>query len=50
MAQRWVTCSNPHFAIDTVSFRTYPSQDALYNAYVAAVRALGNRIGNSIPD
>lgn len=43
-----VTCSNPHFAIDTVSFRVYPSQDALYNAYVAAVRALGNRMRNSI--
>lgn len=43
-----VTCSNPHFAIDTVSFRTYPSQDALYTAYVAAVSALGNRMGTSI--
>jgi serine/threonine protein kinase len=42
-----VTCSNPHFAIDTVSFRTYPSQDALYNAYVAAVRALGNQMSTS---
>jgi serine/threonine protein kinase len=43
-----VTCSSPHFAIDTASFRTYPSQDALYNAYVAAVRALGNRISTSV--
>jgi hypothetical protein len=43
-----VTCSHPHFAVDTVSFRTYPSQDALYTAYVAAVRSFGNRMGDSI--
>jgi serine/threonine protein kinase len=43
-----VTCSHPHFAVDTVIFRTYPSQDALYTAYVAAVRAFGNRMGDSI--
>jgi hypothetical protein len=43
-----VTCSSPHFAIDTATFRTYPSQDALYNAYVTAVRALGNRMRTSV--
>ncbi len=44
-----VTCTNPHFAVNTVTFRTYPSQQALYAAYIAAVRALGNRQGgNSI--
>jgi hypothetical protein len=43
-----VTCSNPDFAIDAASFRTYPSQDALYNAYVATVRALGNRMSTSV--
>jgi serine/threonine protein kinase len=44
-----VTCSRPNFAIQTVSFRTYPSQDALYKAYTAAVRSLGIRHGtNSI--
>jgi serine/threonine protein kinase len=44
-----VTCSQPHFAIQTVTFQTYPSQDALYRAYVAAVRSLGIRHGtNSI--
>ena len=44
-----VTCSQPYFAIQTVSFQTYPSQDALYRAYIAAVRSLGIRHGkNSI--
>jgi serine/threonine protein kinase len=41
-------CSHPHFAVDKVTFHTYPSQAALYNAYVAAVRSLGNRMGSSI--
>ena len=43
-----VSCSSPHFAIDTATFRTYPSQDALYDAYVTAVRALGNRMSASV--
>jgi len=43
-----VTCSHPHFAVDTVSFRAFASQDALYTAYVAEVRSLGNRMGDSI--
>jgi hypothetical protein len=43
-----VTCSDPHFAVDTVTFRAYPSQEALYGAYTAAVRALGNRMGASV--
>jgi Protein kinase domain len=43
-----VTCSRPHFAVDTVSFRAFPAQAALYSAYVAAVRSFGNRLGDSI--
>lgn len=43
-----VTCTSPHFAVDTVSFRTFTSQDALYAAYVAAVRSFGDRMGDSI--
>ncbi|MGE5291259.1 MAG: hypothetical protein ACM3ML_29480 [Micromonosporaceae bacterium] len=30
-----------------MSFQTYPSQDALYNAYIAAVRSLGNQSGKN---
>jgi hypothetical protein len=43
-----VTCTEPYFAVQTVTFRTYPSQTALYNAYIAKVRNLGNTMGNSI--
>jgi hypothetical protein len=43
-----VTCTQPNFAVQTVTFRTYPSRTALYNAYVADVRNLGNTSGKSI--
>jgi hypothetical protein len=43
-----VTCTRPYFAIQTVTFRTYPSLTALYKAYVADVRKLGNTKGSSI--
>ncbi len=35
-----VTCSRPSMGISTVSFRTFSSLDALYTAYVAAIRSL----------
>jgi hypothetical protein len=44
----FVTCTQPYFAIQTATFRTYPSLTALYNAYVADVRALGDSKGSSI--
>lgn len=37
-----VTCSNPQTAITSVTFRTYPSLTALYNAYVAKVKSLNS--------
>jgi hypothetical protein len=43
-----VTCTQPYFAVQTVTFRTYPSLHTLYNAYVADVRNLGNTKGSSI--
>jgi len=44
-----VMCMNPQFGVTSVSFQTYPSQDALYDAYITAVRSLGNKLGtNSI--
>jgi serine/threonine protein kinase len=43
-----VTCTRPYFAVQTVTFRTYPSLTALYSAYVADVRNLGDAKGNSI--
>jgi hypothetical protein len=43
-----VTCTQPNFAVQTVTFRTYPSLTALYKAYVADVRKLGNTKGSSI--
>jgi hypothetical protein len=43
-----VTCTQPYFAVQTVTFRTYASLAALYNAYVAEVRKLGNTQGSSI--
>ena len=43
-----VTCTQPNFAVQTVTFRTYPSMTALYAAYVADVRNMGNIKGNSI--
>jgi hypothetical protein len=44
----FVTCTQPNFAVQTVTFRTYPSLTALYKAYVADVRSLGNTQGSSI--
>jgi hypothetical protein len=44
----FVTCTNPYFAIQTATFRTYPSLKALYSAYIADVRSLGNTQGSSI--
>jgi hypothetical protein len=43
-----VTCAHPNFAVTTVTFRTYPSLKALYAAYVADVRNMGDTQGNSI--
>jgi serine/threonine protein kinase len=43
-----VTCTRPNFAVQTVTFRTYPSLKALYAAYVADVRNTGNTKGDSI--
>jgi hypothetical protein len=43
-----VTCTQPYFAVQTVTFRTYPSLTALYRAYIADVRQLGNTKGSSI--
>jgi hypothetical protein len=43
-----VTCTQPNFAVQTVTFRTYPSLKALYAAYVADVRNMGYAQGNSI--
>jgi serine/threonine protein kinase len=43
-----VTCTQPYFAVQTVTFTTYPSLNALYSAYVADVRNLGDAKGNSI--
>ena len=43
-----VTCTQPNFAVQTVTFRTYPSLTALYKAYIADVRKLGNAKGSSI--
>jgi len=44
----FVTCTKPYFAVQTATFRTYPSLTALYHAYVADVRGLGNTEGSSI--
>jgi hypothetical protein len=44
----FVTCTQPYFAVQTATFRTYPSLTALYNAYVADVRSLGDTKGSSI--
>jgi Protein kinase domain len=35
-----VTCMRPAFGATSVTFRTYPSLDALYGAYLAAIRAV----------
>ena len=36
-----VTCSQPAFGADTVSFRTFASLSALYEAYGAEMKSLG---------
>jgi hypothetical protein len=43
-----VTCIQPNFAVQTVTFRTYPSLKTLYAAYVADVRNMGDIKGRSI--
>lgn len=44
-----IMCMKPQFGVTSVSFHTYPSQDGLYDAYITAVRSLGNKLGtNSI--
>jgi hypothetical protein len=40
MSTTLVTCTQPHYAIDAVSFRTFSSLPALYAAYQARVSAL----------
>jgi hypothetical protein len=35
-----VTCSHPYFGADTVTFQTYGSLKALYDAYLAAIKKL----------
>jgi len=37
-----VTCSNPSTGITTATFRTYPSLETLYNAYVTKVKSLNS--------
>ena len=37
-----VTCSNPAAGITSVTFQTYPSLTALYNAYIARVKSFNN--------
>ena len=36
-----VTCSHPAFGATTVTFRTYPSLNSLYAAYVSEMKSLG---------
>jgi hypothetical protein len=43
-----VTCTQPRAGVDVVKFQTFPTLAKLYDAYVAAVRTLGNKKGNSI--
>lgn len=38
-----VTCTNPAFAVESVTFRTYPSLKALYSAYTAELATLGDK-------
>lgn len=38
-----VTCSHPALSINTVRFHTYPTLNMMYDAYLAAVRALGQK-------
>ena len=40
-----IMCMNPNFGVTSVAFHTYPSLTALYNAYIVAVRSLGNKLG-----
>ena len=45
----WVTCTPPKFpGVGTVTFQTFDTLKDLYKAYVAKVRALGNKKGKSI--
>jgi uncharacterized membrane protein YgcG len=40
MSATMVMCKQPHYAVDEVTFNTYPSLKALYSAYEARVSAL----------
>jgi hypothetical protein len=40
MSATMVVCKQPHYAVDEVTFNTYPSLKALYAAYEARVAAL----------
>jgi hypothetical protein len=40
-----IMCMQPSFGVASVAFHTYPSLAALYSAYIAAVRSLGNKLG-----
>jgi hypothetical protein len=40
MSATMVTCKQPHYAVDEVTFNTYPSLKALYAAYEARVSGL----------
>lgn len=40
-----VMCMSPYFAVSSVTFHTFSSQNALYDSYVTAVRSLGNKAG-----
>ncbi len=42
MSATMVMCKQPHYAVDEVTFNTYPSLTALYGAYEARVAALSN--------
>ncbi len=38
-----VNCTSPTFAVNMVTFRTYPSLKALYAAYVTEIKSLGDK-------
>ena len=42
-----IMCMKPALGVTSVTFHTYPSLAALYNAYIVAVRGLGNKLGTS---
>jgi serine/threonine-protein kinase len=43
-----VTCTRPYNGVDIVKFQTFSTKSKLYKAYVATVRGLGNKKGNTI--